>query len=289
MKITSKEISDKTFEKNFRGYDKDEVTAYLNVLAGEWDRIQAEKADLEKRLETSEKEANKLKQVEESLFRTLKTAEDTGASIIEEANLAAEEIMNEAHQNAGSILNEAQSKSKNLIESAEAKGKEIMENLKADVSNLVESYETLLKQRDLIIKNLKGISEDIENNISVSKESFKKINIQTHADVVNQLSKANAFTIANIQEFQKEEEMTASHSQQEEISAESQENISVESEIQTEEEIVIEDQSPEIDNLNEKEDEPQESGIEENIQETPSEEEIKSKTHKGGSFFDQFD
>ncbi|SMD44256.1 cell division initiation protein [Aquiflexum balticum DSM 16537] len=289
MKITSKEISDKTFEKNFRGYDKDEVTAYLNVLAGEWDRIQAEKSDLEKRLEISEKEANKLKQVEESLFRTLKTAEDTGASIIEEANFAAEEIMNEAHQNAGSILNEAQSKSKNLIESAEAKGKEIMENLKADVSNLVESYETLLKQRDLIIKNLKAISEDIENNISVSKESFKKINIQTHADVVNQLSKANAFTIANIQEFQKEEEMTASHSQQEEITAESHEDISVESEIQTEEDVVIENQIPEIDSPAEKEEEPQESGIEENIQKIPSEEEIKSKTNKGGSFFDQFD
>jgi cell division initiation protein len=289
MKITSKEISDKTFEKNFRGYDKDEVTAYLNVLAGEWDRIQAEKTDLEKRLETSEKEANKLKQVEESLFRTLKTAEDTGASIIEEANIAAEEIMNDAHQNAGSILNEAQSKSKNLIESAEAKGKEIMENLKADVSNLVESYETLLKQRDLIIKNLKSISEDIENNISVSKESFKKINVQTHADIVNQLSKANAFTIANIQEFQKEEEMTASHSQQEEITVENQEAISAESDAQTEEDVVIEKQSPEIDTPAEKEEEPQESRIEENIQETPSEEEIKSKTNKGGSFFDQFD
>lgn len=289
MKITSKEISDKTFEKNFRGYDKDEVTVFLNVLAGEWDRIQAEKADLEKRLETSEKEANKMKQVEESLFRTLKTAEDTGASIIEEANVAAEEIMSDAHQNAGSILNEAQSKSKNLIESAEAKGKEIMEGLKADVSNLVESYEMLSKQRDLLIKNLKAISEDIENNISVSKESLKKINIQTHADIVNQLSKANAFTIANIQEFQKEEEMTASYSQPGEITEENQENVPVDSELQTEEEVSIESQSPEIDPSNEKEDEPQESEIDKNIQEEESEEEIKSKSNKGGSFFDQFD
>jgi len=203
--------------------------------------------------------------------------------------LAAEEIMNEAHQNAGSLLNEAQSKSKNLIESAEAKGKEIMEGLKADVRNLVDSYEMLSKQRDLMIKNLKAISEDIENNISVSKESLKKINIQTHADIVNQLSKANAFTIANIQEFQKEEEMTASHSQQEEMTEVNQENLSAESEMQTEEDEVIENQSPEIDPPTENKDETKSNEIDENIQESDSEEEIKSKSNKGGSFFDQFD
>lgn len=289
MKITSKEISDKTFEKNFRGYDKDEVTAYLNVLAGEWDRIQAEKTDLERRLETSEKEATKMKQVEESLFRTLKTAEDTGASIIEEANLAAEEIMNDAHQNAESILNEAQNKSKNLIESAEAKGKEIMENLKADVSNLVESYESLLKQRDLLIKNLKAISEDIENNISVSNESFKKINIQSHAEVVNQLSKANAFSLAHIEEFQRDEEMTTSLSQKEEPTAENQEKISDESDVKTENDIVNEKENIEIDTPNEKVNESEEGELEKNIESAASEEEIKSRSNKGGSFFDQFD
>lgn len=284
MKITSKEISEKTFEKNFRGYDKDEVTAYLNVLAGEWDRILAEKAELEKRLESTEKEANKLKQVEESLFRTLKTAEDTGASIIEEANQAAEEIMNEAHKNAGSMLNEAQNQSQSLIESAEAKGREIMESLKTDVSSLVSGYETLLKQRDFLIKNLKSLSERVDDTISVSEESLKKINIQAHTEMIEKLSKANAFSMANILEYQKEEAMVKKTVEEEVSPEEAVEDAEISTEDRVEE-VVVEISETEIEKsqvvVNENTD------MEVEDEEIP--EEPKSKSNKGGSFFDQLD
>ena len=281
MKITSKEINEKTFEKNFRGYDKDEVTAFLSVLASEWDKMMAEKADLEKQLASSEKEANKLKQVEESLFRTLKTAEDTGALIIEEANIAAEEIMNEAHQNAGSMLNEAQNQSQNLVESAEAKGREIMESLKADISSLVSGYETLLKQRDILIKNLKSLSEGVEDTISESEKSLKKINIHAHTEMIDKLSKANAFSMANILEYQKEEAMVSktleSKGQGEELAEGS--DIQIENNVK---EVVLEVSETEI---------PQDT-IEESAESEieDSQEEPKEKSNKGGgSFFDQLD
>lgn len=284
MKITSKEISEKTFEKNFRGYDKDEVTAFLNVLATEWDKVMAEKADLEKQLASSEKEANKLKQVEESLFRTLKTAEDTGALIIEEANIAAEEIMSEAHQNAGSMLNEAQTQSQNLIESAEAKGREIMESLKADINSLVSGYETLLKQRDILIKNLKALSEKVDDTISVSEESIKKINIQAHAEMIEKLSKANAFSMANIQEYQKEEAMVKKTVEEEVPQNEAEED----SEIPTEEhveEVIAEISETEIVVSQEIIDD----NTDEEVEDEEIPEEPKSKSNKGGSFFDQLD
>lgn len=288
MKITSKEISEKSFEKNFRGYDKDEVTAFLNVLSGEWDRMMAEKADLEKRLEISEKEANKLKQVEESLFRTLKTAEDTGASIIEEANNAAEDILNEAHQNADSMLNEAQNQSKNLIESAEAKGREIMESLKSEVNSLVSGFETLMKHRDLLIKNLKSLSEGIDDTISVSGESLKKVNIQSHSNLVEELSKANAFSMANILEYQKEEEMVSKT-----IEFDNQEDdTQYDPDILKEEAIEAEVAASTETEIKSSIEDVEESNMEYRaIEEIPEEqkEEPKSKSNKGGSFFDQLD
>jgi cell division initiation protein len=70
MNITAEQLREKSFEKNFRGYDKDEVDAFLKKLAEEWGKILQEKTDLEKKLDLSEKEAKKLKDVEESLFRT---------------------------------------------------------------------------------------------------------------------------------------------------------------------------------------------------------------------------
>ncbi|WP_373521792.1 DivIVA domain-containing protein [Aquiflexum sp.] len=288
MKITSKEISEKTFEKNFRGYDKDEVTAFLNVLSGEWDRIMAEKADLEKRLVSTEKEANKLKQVEESLFRTLKTAEDTGASIIEEANNAAEDIMNEAHQNAGSMLNEAQTQSKNLIESAEAKGREIMENLKSEVNSLVSGFEILMKHRDLLIKNLKSLTEGIDDTITVSEESLKKVNIQAHSNLVEELSKANAFSMANILEYQKEEEMVSKTFDGENLEAGNPVDSDTDSEDDIEEN-EMEFAEKEIGSSKEVVEDKSEREVEIEKDAEEQKEEPKSKLNKGGSFFDQLD
>ena len=42
MKITPIEIRQKTFEKVFRGYDKEEVQAFLQSLSQEWERLNAE-------------------------------------------------------------------------------------------------------------------------------------------------------------------------------------------------------------------------------------------------------
>ena len=39
MKITPIEIRQKVFEKKLRGYDKDEVQAFLQSLSNEWERV----------------------------------------------------------------------------------------------------------------------------------------------------------------------------------------------------------------------------------------------------------
>ncbi|HEY0743715.1 MAG TPA: DivIVA domain-containing protein, partial [Chryseosolibacter sp.] len=74
MKITPLEIRQKTFEKNFRGYEKDEVHAFLLTLSQEWERLMDENKELRIKLETTEREVSKLREVESSLFKTLKTA-----------------------------------------------------------------------------------------------------------------------------------------------------------------------------------------------------------------------
>ncbi|MFO0266274.1 MAG: DivIVA domain-containing protein, partial [Cyclobacteriaceae bacterium] len=83
MKVTPLEIRQKTFDRTLRGYDKDEVNAYLLSLSQEWERMQDECKEYKFKLDAAEREVTKLREVETSLFKTLKTAEDTGASVIE--------------------------------------------------------------------------------------------------------------------------------------------------------------------------------------------------------------
>ena len=290
MKITALEIRKKSFEKNFRGYDKDEVDVFLKELAEEWEKLVVENDELQKKLEQSNREGNKLKEVEASLFRTLKTAEDTGASIIEEANDAADHIVREAQQNAQAMLNDAQTQSQNLIESAEQKGKQIMSELKNDVSDLVNGYETLVHQRELILKNLKKLAEDIEDNITVSKNDIKKVNIKAHLEMVETLSKSNSFTIANIRSL--EEDKIEMYTLEETTADEEIDTLEpemgfqeIDLNINTEEE-VIENTPVKNEPVQAKIDDELEINEDVELQEP---EEDKNKGNKGNSFFDDID
>ncbi|AWW29903.1 cell division protein DivIVA [Echinicola strongylocentroti] len=189
MKITPLEIRQKTFEKNFRGFDKDEVSSFLVSLSQEWEREMDEKRSLQVQLEQVQKESAKLREVENSLFRTLKAAEDTGASMIEQANKTAELILKEAQMNADAMIAESKGKSRSLIEEAESRSKRIIEDLKADVSSLVESYEELLAQREIVIRNLKNMASDSLENVKQSQEDIKRIDLDVHTKAVKELSR----------------------------------------------------------------------------------------------------
>src|SRR5690606_3586326 len=188
MKITPLEIRQKTFEKVFRGYDKEEVSSFLTLLSQEWEKGNEEKRMLQMRLEQSEKESAKLRQVEDSLFKTLKTAEDTGASMIEQANKTAELILKEAKMDADKLQAESKNEARELVETDRSQAKEIMEDLRQDVGALIESYETLFAQREIVLKNLKTISTETLENINLAKEEIKRIDVTAHANLVKELS-----------------------------------------------------------------------------------------------------
>ncbi|MBC7487027.1 MAG: DivIVA domain-containing protein [Cytophagaceae bacterium] len=160
MKITPLEIRQKDFEKTFRGYDKEEVDAFLQALSQEWERANDEIKDLRKRLEHSEQEASRLREVEHSLFRTLKTAEDTGASLVEQANKSAELHVREAQMNSEAILNESRSKARAMVEEAEMQSKYYFSELQDDVQKMQREFQEIQNLRDNLLHDIQSITAD---------------------------------------------------------------------------------------------------------------------------------
>ncbi|SHN18206.1 cell division initiation protein [Cyclobacterium lianum] len=193
MKITPLDIRQKTFEKKIRGYDKDEVTAFLNYLSQEWEKLVEEKNGLQLRYEQAEKEASKLREVEQSLFKTLKTAEDTGASIIEQANKTAELILKEAQMNADAISAESKGNARSIVDQAESQAKNIMEDLKEDVQLLVDNYEKLQTQRDYLLKHLKKTATETLENVKVVQDGFNEIDAAAHTRLIKDLQRKDKY------------------------------------------------------------------------------------------------
>lgn len=184
MKITPLEIRQKSFEKVFRGYDKDEVTAFLQTLSQEWERMVDDYKELRFKLEASHDEIRKLREVESSLFKTLKTAEDTGSNMIEQAKRTADLHLKETQMKAEAVINESKSKAKAMIESAEHKTKQIIESMEDEVKTLEQTYKMLENYRDNMISDLRNIADS-------TLEKVERVNAQkSRTSLEEQISKS---------------------------------------------------------------------------------------------------
>lgn len=180
MKITPLEIRQKNFEKKLRGYDKDEVTAFLLSLSNEWERVLDEKKELTIKLDQAQKEVQKLREVESSLFKTLKTAEDTGANLIDQANKAAELHLKETQMNAEAMMSEAKSKAKSLIERSEMEARQMIEEMQDAIKDLEQNYRSLENHRSNLIAELKTLADDIHVRVDRTSKQKSSFTLEDH-------------------------------------------------------------------------------------------------------------
>lgn len=177
MKVTPLEIRKKTFEKVFRGYDKDEVNAFLVSLSQAWEKVLDENKELTFKLDAAEKEILKLREIEDSLFKTLKTAEDTGASMIEQANKTAELHMKETQMKADALMSESESKARSMMEEAESGSREILEDLQDEVKRMQDSYKKLQQQRDTLLREIKNIADGFLEQVEKARSENSQFSI----------------------------------------------------------------------------------------------------------------
>ncbi len=195
MKISPIEIRKKEFEKAFRGYEKEEVDAFLQTLSQEWEKVQEESRELQRKVEFLEKEVTRMREVEATLYKTLKTAEDTSSNIIEQSNKAAELHVREAQMNAEALLNEARSKARAMIEDAEIEVKNILDDLQIDAKNIEKEYNYIDTQKEYLVDEIKNYVKDTldkvlkheqKTNRTAFEQKLKEIrNINNHNPIKN--------------------------------------------------------------------------------------------------------
>jgi cell division initiation protein len=180
MKVTPLEIRQKTFERTLRGYDKDEVNAFLQSLSQEWERMLDELKDLRMKWESCEREVAKLREVETSLFKTLKTAEDTGANVIDQANKAAGLHVREAQVTAEGIINEAKDKARNTLEDAEVTARQMLLDMEDNLKALAQHYKTLESHKNNMLDDLKRLASEVLDRTERSNQTTVRFNVEDH-------------------------------------------------------------------------------------------------------------
>lgn len=160
MKITPIEIRQKAFSRVLRGYDKEEVDAFLQTMSQEWERVMDENKEYRIKLDMSEREVRKLREVEGSLYKTLKAAEETGTHLIEQANRSAELYLREAKAHADSLLREARAKAQQLLQETEVRSKRALEETLGELKSLEKDFRQMENQKENFVLEIRSMAND---------------------------------------------------------------------------------------------------------------------------------
>ncbi len=156
MKLTPIDIKKQTFNKSLRGYEPEEVEAFLGTVAKQWEELLAEQDALKRRLYELEGQVQKFKEVESILHQTLAQAQQSTMSVVENAKREAELIRQEAQMKAAQILERAKNDAIALnddIERLNAQKHEIVNKLRLLLSSQLELLNSFSASEDSYIVN----------------------------------------------------------------------------------------------------------------------------------------
>ncbi len=144
MRITPLDIQQKQFPMKIRGFDVEEVYAFLEIIREEMEDLLRENASLKENVQRLESQLKEHRDMETTLRETLMTAQQMVDDYKTNARKEAELVIREAELKSDTILKEAQEKVIKIHEDiVDLKG--IRRHFKEEIKRLVESHLKMLE------------------------------------------------------------------------------------------------------------------------------------------------
>jgi cell division initiation protein len=177
MKVSPISIKKQEFNKSFRGYDPEEVQAFLEKLADEFDELKKENDSFREELEKANTQLAEFRRIEKNLQDTLLKAQESSSKAIDSVK-----------------------KQTNLmIKEAEIKANQILEKARENANEIRDAVIRLREERDLLISKLKAMIDSQAHLFEIKvkdageeipalrkPEQSKKVDIDVD-DIVNKI------------------------------------------------------------------------------------------------------
>jgi len=168
MRVTPLDIRKQEFRKTMRGLDADEVYAFLNTVADEYEIVLSDNKKLRERIVELEERLKEYKNIETNLRNTLLTAERLTAEAKENAKREASLIIREAEMEAEKAAEAIRAQTQQLR-------REILE-LKKHKDNYIARLKTWLESH-------KKMVDGFEEDFSVVDNDIEKVGKKVEKDV----------------------------------------------------------------------------------------------------------
>ncbi|MBK9332498.1 MAG: DivIVA domain-containing protein [Ignavibacteria bacterium] len=185
-KILPKEIKKTDFKKTFRGYDINEVDAFLETVSLRYERLFEENTVLLEQLKTIKSDLEVYKENETTLQKAIVKAQDLSDEIIQTSKKRAENIVREAELNAQKSLQDSEKEimtRKHEIEELKLRNDKLVEDVKLFFMEKLNEMDEFVKSRNIYKMELAKHENENESTEDLPVEEktnvMKKISINT--------------------------------------------------------------------------------------------------------------
>ncbi|NWF88214.1 MAG: DivIVA domain-containing protein [Ignavibacteriaceae bacterium] len=177
MIFTPDGIRKQEFNKSFRGYNRDEVHAFLEKLSTEFEALLCEFDDTKKELNELKQRLEKFIQLENQIQQTIIGSKQKSSQLIDEAQKKAGEILRLAEEKSSELLQKSHEEANSL--------KTAINNLKEEKEILIAKLKTIINyQSHLLEMKVEEAGEEIRDEKKPEHSSGVDVNVD---DIVQKL------------------------------------------------------------------------------------------------------
>ncbi|MHC5269053.1 DivIVA domain-containing protein [Enterococcus sp. LJL98] len=154
MALTPLDIQNKNFPVKMRGYEKDEVDDFLELIVRDYEDAVQKNRELEKALKHAEEKLEYFNELKDALNQSIIVAQDTADKVKTSASKESEVIVTSAQNKADEMVAKAEKRAHHLTTAAEEKAKEILTEATNNARQLAVETNDLKKKTRVFHNNL---------------------------------------------------------------------------------------------------------------------------------------
>lgn len=165
MALTPLDIQNKSFQTKMRGYEKDEVDDFLDLIVRDYEDAVQKNRELEKALKHAEEKLEYFNELKDALNQSIIVAQDTADKVKTSASKESEVIVTSAQNKADEMVAKAEKRADMLTRSAEEKAKEILTEATENARQLAVETNDLKKKTRVFHNSLSLMLETQLNQV----------------------------------------------------------------------------------------------------------------------------
>ena len=177
MNLSSSDIKKSDFKKVLRGYDPNEIEAFLETVSSHYEKLVIENKNLSDKIKSLQTDLDIYKENEMNLQKAIVKSQELGAEALQNAKKKAEMIIKEGELNARKFKQDVEEEiinKKQELDEIKLKNDKLIGDVKNFLNDKLNELEEFVKHQKILKMGLTSISESLEEEKEETNEDLEE-------------------------------------------------------------------------------------------------------------------